>query len=155
MERRFTRKQGTPSTARSVHGRAAGSSLGLTATSTPHLIRELRRGLAFRALEFLSSESGIPVGEIAELVGIPPRTLARRKVSGRLAPAESERLLRVSRIFELAVGLFNGSFAEAVSWLRTPRRVLAGSTPLAYSATELGAREVETLIGQLEHGVFA
>jgi putative toxin-antitoxin system antitoxin component (TIGR02293 family) len=119
------------------------------------LIRELRRGLAFRALEFLSSESGIPVGEIAELVGIPPRTLARRKVSGRLAPAESERLLRVSRIFELAVGLFNGSFAEAVSWLRTPRRVLAGSTPLAYSATELGAREVETLIGQLEHGVFA
>lgn len=139
---------------RSVRHIPAGSSLGLAATSTPHLIRELRQGLAFRALEFLSSESGISVGEIAELAGIPPRTLARRKVSGRLAPAESERLLRISRIFELAVGLFHGGVADAVAWLRTPRRVLAGSTPLAYSVTELGAREVETLIGQLEHGVF-
>jgi putative toxin-antitoxin system antitoxin component (TIGR02293 family) len=154
MERRFTRKQGLSASVRSVNDGAAGSSLGLAASSTPHLIRELRRGLFFRALEFLASESGIPVSEIAALVGIPPRTLARRKVSGRLAPAESERLLRISRIFELAVGLFNGDIADAVAWLRTPRRILAGSTPLAYSATELGAREVETLIGQLGHGVF-
>ncbi len=154
MERRFAHKQGPSASGRSVSASAAGSSLGLSATSTPHLIRELRRGLPFRALEFLSSQSGIPISEIAPLVGIPPRTLARRKVSGRLAPAESERLLRISRIFELAVGLFNGRVADAIGWLRTPRRVLAGSTPLAYSATELGAREVETLIGQLEHGVF-
>ncbi|MGB4785649.1 MAG: antitoxin Xre-like helix-turn-helix domain-containing protein [Candidatus Acidiferrum sp.] len=122
--------------------------------STPHLIRELRRGLPFRAIEFLSSESGISVSEIAALVGIPPRTLARRKASGRLAPEESEHLLRISRIFELSVGLFDGGVADAVAWLRTPRRTLAGSTPLAYSATELGARDVEALIGQLEHGVF-
>jgi putative toxin-antitoxin system antitoxin component (TIGR02293 family) len=154
MERRLARKQGPSASVHSVNDRAAGSSLGLAATSTPRLIRELRRGLPFRTLEFLSSESGIPVSEIGALVGIPPRTLARRKVSGRLAPAESERLLRISRIFELAVGLFNGVVAEAVAWLRTPRRTLAGSTPLAYSATELGAREVEILIGQLEHGIF-
>jgi putative toxin-antitoxin system antitoxin component (TIGR02293 family) len=154
MESRFARKQGTSATASSPSNRAAGSSLGLAATSTPHLIRELRRGLAFRTLEFLSSESGISVSEIADLVEIPPRTLARRKASGRLAPAESERLLRVSRVFELAVGLFDGEVAEALAWLRTPRRTLAGSTPLAYSATEVGARDVETLIGQLEHGVF-
>jgi putative toxin-antitoxin system antitoxin component (TIGR02293 family) len=154
MERRVARKPGRLASVRWVSDRSAGSSLGLAATSTPYLIRELRRGLLFRALEFLSSESSIPVGEIAGLVGIPPRTLARRRVSGRLAPAESERLLRISRIFELAVDLFNGEVAEAVAWLRTPRRTLASSTPLAYSATELGAREVETLIGQLEHGVF-
>jgi putative toxin-antitoxin system antitoxin component (TIGR02293 family) len=154
MVRRFARKLEPSASHRSPNARAAGSSLGLAAASTPHLIRELRRGLSFRALEFLSSESGIPVGEIAALIGIPPRTLARRKVSGRLAPAESEGLLRISRIFELAVGLFNGGVAEAVAWLRTPRRTLTGSTPLAYSSTELGAREVETLIGQLVHGVF-
>ncbi len=80
--------------------------------------------------------------------------MARRKASGRLAPEESERLLRISRIFELSVGLFDGGVTDAVAWLCTPRRALAGSTPLAYSATELGARDVETLIGQLEHGVF-
>lgn len=152
MERRFARKQSA--SGRSVGYRTAGASLGLVVASTPHLIRELRRGLPFHTLEFLSSESGIPVAEIADLVAIPPRTLARRKVSGRLAPAESEGLLRISRIFELAVALFHGAGADALAWLRTPRRIFAGSTPLAYSATELGAREVETLIGQLEHGVF-
>jgi uncharacterized protein (DUF2384 family) len=53
-----------------------------------------------------------------------------------------------------AVELFNGDVPEAVAWLRRPRRALAGHTPLAYSGTELGAREVENLIGQLEYGVF-
>lgn len=154
MERSFRSKEGRRGASRSTGYKTAGSSLGLTADSTPGLLRELHRGLPFRSLEFLSSESGIPIREISPLVGIPPRTLARRKVSGRLAPAESERLLRISRVFELAVALFNGSIADAVAWLRAPRRTLAGYSPLAYSATELGAREVENLIGQLEQGVF-
>jgi putative toxin-antitoxin system antitoxin component (TIGR02293 family) len=154
MRTSLARKEGRAAASRSTSYKTAGSSLGLAADSTPGLIRELHRGLPFRSLEFLSSESGIAIREIAPLVGIPPRTLARRKVSGRLAPAESERLLRVSRIFELAVGLFHGSVADGVVWLRTPRRSLAGHSPLAYSATEVGAREVENLIGQLEHGVF-
>lgn len=134
--------------------KTGGSSLGISAHSTQHLIRELRRGLSFRALEFLSSQSSIPVREIATVIGIPERTLARRKVTGRLATTESERLLRISRIFEYAVGMFGGDVAGAVVWLRTPRRALAGHAPLTYSATELGAREVENLIGQLEHGIF-
>src|SRR5260370_19124312 len=154
MERRFAHKLEPSASHRSPNARAAGSSLGLAAAAMPHLIPELSRGLSFRALEFLSSESGIPVGEIAALIGIPPRTLARRKVSGRLAPAESERLLRISRIFELAVGLFNGGVAEALASLLTPRRTLTGSTPLSHSSTQLGARPVETLIRQLVHRVF-
>src|SRR5258708_40103139 len=128
MESRFARKQGTSATASSPSNRAAGSSLGLAATSTPHLIRELRRGLAFRALEFLSSESGISVSEIADLVEIPPRPLARRKASGRLAPAESARLLRVSRVVALALGALDREVADAPACLRTPRRTFAGTS---------------------------
>ena len=131
-----------------------GSSLGLSLAATDALIREVRKGLPFKTLESLSLESGISVGELASIVEIPERTLARRKAAGRLGREESERLLRLSSIFEKAVQLFNGDVQEAVSWLRRPRRVLANHTPLAYSATELGAREVENLIGQLEHGVF-
>jgi putative toxin-antitoxin system antitoxin component (TIGR02293 family) len=132
----------------------SGSSLGLKLPSTPNLIRDLRRGLPFRMLEALSSKTEIPIRELAALIGLPARTFARRKSTGRLAPAESERLLRISRIFEFAVNLFNGRVPEAVVWLRSPHRALAGSTPLQYSSIEVGAREVENLIGQLEHGVF-
>ena len=131
-----------------------GFSLGLSLGGTDDLIREVRKGLPFKTLESLSLESGISVSELASIVEIPERTLARRKAAGRLGRDESERLLWLSRIFEKAVQLFNGDVVEAVSWLRRPRRALANHTPLAYSATELGAREVENLIGQLEHGVF-
>ena len=97
----------------------------------------------------------IPLPQIASIVGIPPRTLARRKSSGRLTSDESEKLLRLSSVFEQAVNLFEGDEANARQWLMTPKKALDDQTPLAYSRTELGAREVENLIGRLEHGVFA
>jgi len=131
-----------------------GSSLGLSAGRPDELIREVRKGLSFKTLESLSRASGILVSELASIIEIPNRTLARRKAAGRLARDESERLLRISSIFEKAVQLFNGDVTEAVAWLRRPRRALADHTPLVYSGTELGAREVENLIGQLEYGVF-
>lgn len=131
-----------------------GSSLGLPARSTPELIRHIQEGLPFKALETLSLKSGIPPGEIASAMNIPQRTLARRKASGRFASEESERLLRLSIIFEKAVELFDGDVRSAVIWLRSGRPALGNSNYLAYSGTELGAREVEDLIGQLEHGVF-
>ncbi len=128
--------------------------MGLSADRTDELIQEVRKGLSFKTLESLSSKSGISVPELAAIIEIPERTLARRKAAGRLARDESERLLRISTIFQKAVELFNGDMPEAVAWLLRPRRALADHTPLAYSGTELGAREVENLIGQLEHGVF-
>ncbi len=130
------------------------SCLGLSTDRTDELIRKVRKGLSFKTLESLSRESGISIPELASIIEIPDRTLARRKIAGRLARDESERLLRICSIFEKAVELFSGDVPEAVAWLRRPRRALADHTPLAYSGTELGAREVENLIGQLEYGVF-
>lgn len=123
--------------------------------SIPELIQEIQEGLPFKALETLSLKSGIPVDEIAFVLNIPERTLARRKAAGRFVREESERLHRISTIFEKAVQLFHGDVAGAVSWLRARRPALGNNTPLAYSGTELGAREVENLIGQLEHGIFS
>ena len=103
----------------------------------------------------LESRSGIALPEIAAIIGLPARTLARRKTSGRLTPDESEKLLRLSSVFELAVDLFEGKQSDALKWLSTPKKALENQTPLSYSRTELGAREVEKLIGRLEHGVYS
>jgi putative toxin-antitoxin system antitoxin component (TIGR02293 family) len=64
-------------------------------------------------------------------------------------------LLRISTIFDKTVDLFEGDVRGAVTWLTAPMRALAGESPLRYSRTEIGAREVENLIGRLEHGVFS
>jgi putative toxin-antitoxin system antitoxin component (TIGR02293 family) len=111
--------------------------------------------LTFQALLRLESQSGIGIALLSSLIGIPERTLARRKTAGRLTPEESERLFRISSIVERAVELFEGNMDAAVNWLLTPRKALDHQQPLHYCRTELGAREVESLIGRLEHGVFS
>lgn len=133
---------------------ARGASLGLSALNTDELVRAVQRGFSFKSLENFSAETGFAPAEIASIVGIPERTLARRKTSGRLSPDESERLLRVSSIFEKASALFEGDVDEALDWLTQPKKALGDKVPLNYSRTEVGAREVENLIGRLEHGVF-
>ena len=63
--------------------------------------------------------------------------------------------MRASRVFERAVDLFEGDAPAATRWLRTPQAGLGGRKPLELASTDVGAREVEDLIGRLEHGVFS
>ena len=107
-----------------------------------------------KSLQQFQRSSGLSAAVIADLVRIPPRTLARRKSAGRLSPDESERLLRVSTLFAKAVALFEGDTGAARQWLASPKKALGGEVPLDFARTEVGAREVEALIGRLEHGVF-
>ena len=81
-------------------------------------------------------------------------TLHRRKKSGHLDRAESDRLVRYARLFSRASEALGG-IAGARSWLIAPARAFHGECPLDYADTEIGAREVEALLGRLEHGVFS
>ena len=155
ITRRQSASESQPRTHRGTRYASQGSSLGLIVSRPDDLIQQVRRGLPFKALESLSSESGISIPEIAAVLEIPDRTLARRKAAGKYAPDESERLLRLSTVFEKTVELFEGDVRAAVAWLKSPKKALGQQTPLEYSRSELGAREVEDLIGRLEYGVFA
>jgi putative toxin-antitoxin system antitoxin component (TIGR02293 family) len=143
------------SSRQTVRFRLHGSSLGLTAANSAELIRQLERGFSFKTLLALESRSGLTLPRLGTVIGIPERTLARRKASGKLTTDESERLLRIAGIFEDAVNLFEGDVPAAVTWLTTPRKALGDRPPLSYARTEPGAREVENLIGRLEHGIFS
>src|SRR5271165_2656065 len=135
--------------------RGRGASLGLGARNTAELMQQIRRGFSFETLQTLEFHSGLALSLLASIIGIPERTLARRKAAGKLAPDESERLLRISNLFEKCVELFEGDVTAAAHWLTTPKKALNQETPLMYARTEFGAREAEDLIGRLEHGVFS
>ncbi len=129
--------------------------LGLKPAHPLELIRLVNRGLPFSAFERLQEALGLPAQEIADIVGIPARTLHRRKEQRRLQPDESDRLVRLARIYGMALDLFEGDQPEARHWLSSPQPGLGGASALALASTEVGAREVESLIARLEHGVFA
>ena len=68
-------------------------------------------------------------------------------------PEESDRLLRVSRVFGRALELFEGDRDAAATWLTSPQRALGGLVPFELAKTDVGAQEVERLVGRLEHGI--
>jgi len=68
---------------------------------------------------------------------------------------ESDRLVRIAELFERAVKLFDGDARSATSWFKAPNRTFAGETPLTVAETEVGANQVEQLLGRLEYGVFS
>jgi putative toxin-antitoxin system antitoxin component (TIGR02293 family) len=111
-------------------------------------------GFPYAALERFERESQLPREVVQEVIQLPARTLARRKDSGRLSPEESERLYRLASLFSKAVELFETDVLAAREWMRTPRPALGNRTPVELAKTEVGARQVEDLIGRLGHGVF-
>lgn len=115
----------------------------------------LQKGLPFEALAEFERVSGFSRDTVLQSLRIPARTLARRKISGRLSGDESERLWRLHELFRLTAALFDGDAAAARNWLVSPARALSGRSPWLTVQTEIGAREVENLIGRLEHGVFS
>jgi putative toxin-antitoxin system antitoxin component (TIGR02293 family) len=131
-----------------------GGSIGLKDGRTIKVIETIKAGLPYKSIETFHEHTDLPVQTIAEAVQIPPRTLIRRKAKGKFQPDESERLLRMSTVFEKAVELFEGDRDAAMRWLRTPQPALGNATPFDFARTEVGAREVEDLIGRLEHGVY-
>lgn len=114
-------------------------------------IAAIKAGLPFTVFEDLAAELSVSTAELAQVIGVSPRTLQRRKQEGAFQADESDRLFRVVRLHERAAQVLG---QEAASWLTTPKRFLGGETPLAFAGTEVGAWEIMQALGRLEHGVF-
>ncbi len=119
------------------------------------LLDAVRRGLPFSTLERLAEHFGTAQKALAQVLAITPSTLARRKASGKLKPEESDRVVRLARIGALAESMMQGDSEAARQWVTAPLAILGGESPLRRASTELGARDVEQLIGRLRHGVFS
>jgi len=106
--------------------------------------------------EFRTTRELLSLNEerLAALLGMSRATLHRRKKTGHLDRAESDRLVRFVRLFSRAATALGGADG-ARSWLVSPAVAFHGECPLDFANTEIGAREVEALLGRLQHGVFS
>jgi putative toxin-antitoxin system antitoxin component (TIGR02293 family) len=121
--------------------------------SADQLIRQLKAGLPVESFDDLRQRLDLSDNSLAQIVQIPKRTLSRRRVNGRLNTGESERVLRLTQVYEMAARVF-GSCEKARRWLKKPARGLGGRIPLEYADTYIGADEVIKLLGRIDHGVF-
>lgn len=91
--------------------------------------------------------------ELASVLGVSPRTLARLDSRSRLDLVSGDRLVRTARLFAIATDVLEETEAAA-RWMKSPQRALGGAVPLDLARTDVGARTVEALLGRMEHGVY-
>ena len=122
--------------------------------SPADVVALIRKGLPMAEFHALADWLDITEEDLAPLLGISRATLHRRKKTGHLEMPESERLVRFARLLRRATEVFEKETA-ARDWLKSPAVAFSGESPLSFADTEVGAREVEYLLGRLEHGVFS
>ena len=118
------------------------------------IVEQVQGGLPVQELEVLRDSLDVSIEKLASKLGISNATLHRRKRQGRLGPAESDRVVRLARLVGKAAKVLGGIEA-ARQWLNSPQFGLGGAVPLDYAETEIGAREVENLLGRVEYGVYS
>jgi putative toxin-antitoxin system antitoxin component (TIGR02293 family) len=117
-------------------------------------IQHVAKGLPFKEIETLRDQIDEPLESLGRHLSISRSTLQRRRADRRLTPQESDRVLRFCRLLRHAVSVF-GDLDRARQWLKFPQRGLGGAVPLEYASTEVGAREVENLLGRIDYGVYS
>ncbi len=85
---------------------------------------------------------------------IPDRTLDRRIAKGEnLKLEEADGLARLLRVVKAARDLFEND-ENADIFLRSPNPSLEDRIPIEMAQTDIGAREVETIIIRIGHGIY-
>lgn len=129
--------------------------LGRKIKKPDDLARLIREGLPASSITVLAEKLDLGSTALSQKLGIAQRTLSRRlSRRSRLTAAESDRTVRLARVYASAVELI-GDEGKAVDWLRTPNRALGGERPLDRLDTDVGAREVEDILGRIAYGVYS
>ena len=123
-------------------------------SETGDLLRAVRDGLPYASLEALTRSLGLELSAVGAVVGIPGRTLARRKHERQLSPVESDRLYRLAYVTHVASAVLGGVEA-ARRWLGRSNRSLGGVEPMSLLDTDIGCRQVEEVLVRLNYGLYA
>ena len=118
------------------------------------IIEAITNGLPASLARELARKLELTLEDVAGLLRLNPRTFQRRLDDGLLSLSESERLWELSRLFYRAVDVLE-SEPSAVHWFKNPIQALGWATPLAYARTAVGLRELDNVLGRIEHGVYS
>lgn len=114
----------------------------------------IREGLPWKAAICVKESLGLTDAEFSKTLGISVRTLSRLKTTERMPAIMGDRLYRLARIYAITKDVLEDAQA-AIRWLHNEQIGLGGRTPFEMIETEAGSREVENLLGRIEHGVIA
>jgi len=124
--------------------------LGIKLSSELDTLRLVTEGIAPKTYRHAAQALKLKANIVA------PESTVRRRLGNntRFSTEESERVVRLARVYAEALGLF-GDEGAALDWFTTPAEFLKNLppvSPMELSATDVGARLVESHIQRTAHG---
>lgn len=153
LERPRASRSAAPNSSRPQH--EARRLLLLLGADPLEMHNAVLRGLPFAMITEWQKLYKMTAADTLRILQISERTLARRRETGRLDRLESDRLIRIAKLFAQATRLFNGDANAGRDWMCKEQRSLGNVIPVELAMSEVGAQEVERALLRIEHGVFA
>jgi putative toxin-antitoxin system antitoxin component (TIGR02293 family) len=126
--------------------------LGARIRTIEQLVAAVARGLPRSVVPQLSAHAAPDNAELRRRVAALVVSPATYKRNRRLSPAASERAERLARVTALAQQAL-GDAGEAKLWLTDAHPLLGNHAPIEVAATDLGARQVERILHNIEHNL--
>lgn len=112
----------------------------------------IERGVTEKTYQLVAHRLGLPKDAIG-----PETTIRNRlRTHARLNADESERLVRIARVYAGALSLF-GTAAKALAWMNRPARFVPDKppiTPMALATRDAGVRLLEEKLLRTAHGML-
>ena len=124
--------------------------------STLELHRSIVSGLPVRCVIYFKEHTGLSNLHMCEALGVSEKTFIRWQddPASLLDPVYSDRLVRTAKIMGLAQEVLEDG-DNAREWLSKPQSALGNEVPQDLLSTDIGAKQVEDLLLQMEHGYLA
>lgn len=131
---------------------------GLPSFSKIHTVTDfisvIRSGIPKKALDNLSNNTGLTIGEISKIIRTSDRTLRRYTAAQKLSPEQSERLIELARLYSRGEEVFD-TMDNFKQWMNSSVMALGNKKPKEYLDTSIGIDLLMNELGKIEHGIFA
>lgn len=116
-----------------------------------HLIRE---GIPYQAFRYFLAKFAPTDFALDAFIGSESTVKKDTEDDFPLPPIASDRLYRLARLFIITKRVLEDEKSGA-EWLKRPQWGLGGRIPVEVAFTEIGAKEVENLLGRIDYSVLA
>lgn len=119
------------------------------------IVEQTRAGVLRAKADELARPIGLTDKELARILNVSERTLHRLRPDARLDSNASERLLLLEVLIKHGLDVFDGRGDVLGRWLHGALPELRQQAPVSLLDTTIGFSMIHTVLGRIEHGVYA
>ena len=128
--------------------------LGIVIGSDMDLIAISRKGLPKLVIQQISSMLNISMEKMSSLIHVSHRTLQRKADADLLNSYSTEQIIEIAAVISRGIEVFD-TIEMFTAWCHSEIRHLDYKKPIDFFDTSFGTQLILTILGQIEHGVYA